>query len=214
MNYRDRAVEALRESEQKLRADLQALLTEAVVAEAYADIATIARIANALSDLRQQLLSEIGDGEQELTQPATNSPGGDRRSLAEEQRLRFRDPRREHYPQFLRDGDRLVKVAWSKKERGPYEHRAPRAVIQALVQAIQKNSGEGKLFQAAGVMPLKNAMREKFPSYQSYLALSWLREVGVISKRGREGYMLKRRAASAEKLARLWAELPVFESNE
>ena len=218
MEYRDRAIAALHAADQRVRADLRTIIVEAVAAEAYADVASIARIAGALSNLLRQLDSDVDGGESESALSAVRSLGAGQpdsvRAVAEGQKRHARKGSpREQYPQFLRDGDRLVKVAWSKKERGPYEHRAPRAVIQALVNAVQKNKGEGKLFQAGDVMPLKNSAHEEYPSYQSYLALNWLREIGVIRKKGREGYILQSRAATTDKLERLWAGLPLAEPN-
>ena len=233
MKYRDRAIAALRAAEQRLRADLQAIMMEAVAAEAYADVALIARIAEALPNLVPQFSSNGDDGDSandSASAAPQQSPSGVklfgadwpdsvRATAAEHLTIlqKFhprRGSRRDQYPRFLREGDRLVKLAWSKKERRPYEHRAPRAIVQTLVTAVQKKKGEGKLFQANDVMPLKTALDEEYPSYQSYLALNWLRDVGVIGKKGREGYVLKRHQATAEKLEQLWTALPVAESND
>ena len=228
MEYSDRAIDALRVAERKLRSDLQAIMVEAVAAEAYADVASIARIADALSNLVPQFAhGDNGGGKEAAPQRSASGiklfgaewPDSVRATPAEQatmlqQRQARGSSRRDQYPRFLRDGDRLVKLAWSKKQRGPYEHRAPRAVVQALVKAIQKKKGEGKLFQASDVMPLKNDQYEEYPSYQSYLALNWLRDAGAVGKKGREGYVLKPNAATTEKLERLWTALPATESIE
>lgn len=221
MEYIDRAVSAVKAAETAIRSQLQTLMLEAVTAEAYADVAAIAKIAEGLSfrsspnGARPTPLPS----DENLVSPNIKLLGADwpdsvRASASEElaalEKLRPRaGSRKDQYPRFLRERDRLVKVAWSKKERAPYEHRAPRDVVDALVEAIQKHKGENKLFQASDILPLKNRMHEEYPSYQSYLALNWLRDVGVIRKKGREGYVLRPSAATKERLAHLWAALPV-----
>jgi hypothetical protein len=224
MEYRDRAVEALHAAENRLRAELRTIIMEAVAAEAYTDVAAIARLAEGLSHIMPPTDGEANGGDEQQAPPTVKLFGADwpdsvRATAAEQiatmQTLHPRgSSRRDQYPRFLRDGNRLVKLAWSKKERAPYEHRAPREVVQALVDAVQRRKGENKLFQASDVMPLKNSMRDEYPSYQSYLALNWLRDAGVISKRGREGYVLRPNAATAEKLDALWTALPAAEVNE
>ncbi len=225
MEYRDRAVAAVRSAERKLREELRPIIMEAIEAEAYADVASIARIAGALSHLLRHVASDTYAVETDVLpsldelfetarlSSARTTPEGNATTIQKLLADRA-SSRREQYPRFLRDGERLVKIAWSKKDRAPYEHRAPHAVVHALISAVEKKKGEGKVFQAADVMPLKSAQNEEYPSYQSYLALNWLREVGVISKKGRQGYVLKPRAATAEKLGQLWTGLPVAESSE
>jgi hypothetical protein len=188
-------------------------MLEAVAAEAYADVAAIARIAANLSHLSSPNGAQLGSADEAAELSATPLSGQDGFDPEEEpapapKALLRGTTRRDQYPRFLRDGDRLVKLAWSKKERAPYEHRAPREVINALIVAVQKRKGENKLFQASDILPLKNALHEEFPSYQSYLALNWLRDVGVIRKKGREGYVLRPNAATPEKLESLWTALP------
>jgi hypothetical protein len=241
MSYTDRAVGAVQAAEHALRAELRTIIVEAVAAEAFADVASIARMAEALANLTRQFGSAaekqavVPGGRTAYGVRIIDFPGGDEpipadwtptafeahlpqsvRAASEGpvEKVRLRGSSRgDQYPRFLREGDRLVKIAWSKRKHGPYEHKAPRAVIQALVNAVQRQIGEGKLFQAGTLLPLKDALHEEYPSYQSYLALSWLRDVGVISKKGRDGYVLKPNTAKTEQLERLWLELPGEESD-
>ena len=82
-------------------------------------------------------------------------------------------------------------------------------VVQILIDAIKKKRGEGTLFEAADVLPVKNpSTRQELPSYQSYLALAWLRHEGVIIKQGRQGYVLRPATASPEHVTKLWEALP------
>ena len=200
MSYTDIAVEALRRAETALRD----IIAQALKANAYGELSKVASAADTVASLIGEL-----DGGARPPAPVSELDGNAATQRASTPtQTAARPARRNAYPRFLRDGDRLLKVAWSKKERQPYEHRAPQAVIQTLLNAVRQRKGEGKLFQAADVLPLKNANGEEYPSYQSYLALSWLRHVGVVTKKGREGYVVKTGAATPDKISRLWASLP------
>lgn len=198
MSYTDIAIEALKTAE----ATLREVITQALAANAYRELSRVASAADRIAALTAELDSgalppanhQVSAPTQTAARSATNA--GSRRNA---------------YPRFLRDGDRLLKVAWSKKERQPYEHRAPQAVIQVLLDTVRKRKGEGKLFQATDVMPLTNANGEEYPSYQSYLALSWLRHVGIVTKTGRDGYVVKKGAATQNVVDRLWMSLPTEE---
>jgi hypothetical protein len=100
-----------------------------------------------------------------------------------------------------------VKVAWSKKDRAEYEHRAPRRIVSVLLDAIRHKKGEGAVFESQDILPLMDAGRE-VPSYQAYLAMAWLREEGIIAKNGRNGYILKPSTATMERIDELWRTLP------
>jgi hypothetical protein len=214
MAYVDKASTVLRNAEQELRS----IITEAVAAEDYKEVVTIARIAEAIANLARHTAPPAPEAAPVIGKLIGPDWPDSIRATADEQigmlqAVRGGKPRRESYPRFLRDGDRLVKIAWSKKERAPYEHRAPKEIVQRLIEAIRKKKGEGKKFQAADVLPIKNAVSEEYPSYQSYLALYWLREVGVVTRIGREGYMLRPNAATQQRLDGLWDALPVVNAD-
>ena len=213
MAYTDRAIEALGVAE----ATLRDIIKEALAANAYRDLAKVASAVDKVAALVREL-----DGSTSVA-ILVNAPSGHEaqsqlpHALAIQPstapmrttgRSSIAASRRSAYPQFMRDGDKLVKVAWSKKERRPYEHRAPRAIIQALLDAVRKHKGDGKLFDATDVLPLLAENGEEYPSYQSYLALAWLRQVGIVTKKGREGYIIKPGMATTEQVARFWQSLP------
>lgn len=205
MSYIDRAVQVIKGAETALRD----IIAQALTANAYGELSKVASVADTVA----ALIGELDAGARStvpVDEPA-GTPAIQQTPTSTQAAVRANPPaasRRNAYPRFLRDGDRLLKVAWSKKERQPYEHRAPQAVIQTLLNAIRQRKGEGKLFQAADVLPLNNANGEEYPSYQSYLALSWLRHVGIVTKKGREGYVLKKGAATPDQISRLWTSLP------
>lgn len=212
MNYTSKAVEILARAAESLRE----IVTQAYTAKAYGDLSKVAGAVDAIADL----MRDIGSGEEPATAIAAASAvepqGLEAVALSAKQvvaptRGATTASRRAEYPRYYRDGDKLLKVAWSKKERRPYEHRAPQAVIQTLIEAVRKKKGEGKLFEAADILPLSAENGEEYPSYQSYIALAWLRHAGIIAKKGRKGYVIRPGSAAADKVARLWASVPTVE---
>jgi hypothetical protein len=127
---------------------------------------------------------EIGDAEASLQ--STVSRSGTRAIV------RPQSSKKGNYPRFLREGDYLIKVAWSKTERSEYEHKSPKGVLNALVPAIARFGAGGKRFTMDAVLPLKDASGSEVPDYQTYLCLAWLRTMGLIKQHGRQGYSLPR----------------------
>jgi hypothetical protein len=217
MSYRDKVYAVLRDAEQHIKA----IIADALADQSYGDVAALASVAEELSALVRQVSIDVpaspaGGVTNSAGSPARRPKDPNKAFGPSEHRIRevSRDiqpsatvePKRETYPSYLRDGDRLVKRAWSKKERQPYEHRAPRAIVEVLLDAIRKHRGDQRPFEAADVMPLYRSNGEEYPSYQSYLALGWLRHAGAIAK-GREGYLLKPRW-NEERIGQAWSTLP------
>jgi hypothetical protein len=113
------------------------------------------------------------------------------------------------YPKFFRRGDELVKVGWSKNDRKEYNHRAPRGVVDAVAAAIKQIGAKGRLFTGDEMLPLKDLTRGKsIPDYQAYVALAWLKDLGVVEQHGRRaGYSLVEEAPISGTIAASWPEL-------
>jgi len=119
-----------------------------------------------------------------------------------------RAPAKGEYPKFYRRGTQLVKVGWSKTERDEYEHKAPLPAVEALANAIDGRSHNGKTFTAEEFLPLKDPHEgSEFPGYQVYVALAWFKTTGMITQHGRSGYTLTKKAALAEAVRKAWSEL-------
>jgi hypothetical protein len=114
--------------------------------------------------------------------------------------------KKDGYPNFIREGNTLVKIAWSKTEGKPYEHKAPRGVLRALIQAITRVGADGERFTMEGLLPLKDGGTE-IPDYQTYLALAWLRRIGLITQHGRQGYSLPQDTDLDRETDRQWSQL-------
>lgn len=196
-------LEILSAAETELRAVIEQLLRDG----AYGDIATTARIADAVAQLKIVAISEeapphVSDERAGVYEIAEVSPPSARRASRSAK----------DYPKFSRDGDKLIKTAWSKRDRAEYEHRTPRRAVELLIEAIVKKKGEGRKFEAGDILPVKDpTTRKEIPSYQSYMALGWLRAEGLVTKKGRNGYVLKNGASSTERLNELWEALPIHQ---
>lgn len=112
------------------------------------------------------------------------------------------------YPFFTRDKDKLVKVGWSKKSREEYEHRTPHDAVLSFVKRLVEKVSPEEVFTAEELMPVLNTDSDEVPAYQVYLALKWFQHVGVIEKRGRDGYVL-RGVLTENSVGDYWASLPV-----
>lgn len=113
------------------------------------------------------------------------------------------------YPMFFGERDNLVKVGWSKKAREEYEHKAPKRTVFALTAALAEAGRNGRRFTMESVMPIKEPDSETaVPDYQAYLALAWLRALGLVVQHGRQGYTLTNVGLQGELLEHHWSGLP------
>jgi len=104
---------------------------------------------------------------------------------------KHRRPRRAEYPKFLREGDNLIKIAWSKKERAEYEHRASAKTLFMLIKTLAEAGANRRRFIMDDILPrIKSGEGGETPSYQAYLCLAWLKAVGLVTQHGRRGYSL------------------------
>jgi hypothetical protein len=90
------------------------------------------------------------------------------------------------YPRFERQGDRLIKVGWSKKDRAEYEHRTEKEIASA-VSLYLAEVPKDQTFRMDDLLPIEIDGNE-VPLYQAYLVLAWLRDRGLIGKQGKDGY--------------------------
>jgi hypothetical protein len=114
----------------------------------------------------------------------------------------------DEYPRFRREGQELVKVGWSKSDQKEYVHRAPRRALDAVVSAVKELGVRGEVFTSDAINPLKDPEGGVFPTYQVFVALGWLRRLGVIKQLGRKGgYVLTREMALDGTVDGSWEEL-------
>jgi hypothetical protein len=166
-------VSVLRDCERSLRA----LLADAASAGDYAEVQAIAELARAVAALAAgcEPAAEMPKGAIVAGKPDT-AP------------IRPVKPAKEEYPQFFRRGDELVKVGWSKKDKRRYHHRAPRRVVQATASAVRQAGSRGRSFTGDALLPLKDSdTGDALPAYQIYVALAWLKRLGLVKSIGQRG---------------------------
>jgi len=115
--------------------------------------------------------------------------------------------RREDYPRFFKKGNLLIKVGWSKREKAEYQHKAPRPVVETVVEALRSAARDQGPIAIPELLPLKSPSGEEVPSYQVYLCLAWLRRLGLIDPHGREGYTIKEPGTLARDVSLAWDAL-------
>jgi hypothetical protein len=111
------------------------------------------------------------------------------------------------YPKFVRDGDFLVKVGWSKSSREEYEHKAEKSDVFAVISAIAVAGSRGRSFQMEPLLPCKNSKSEKIPDYQAYLSLAWLRSLGLVEQQGRASYTIPMADSLQEDAGNQWRQI-------
>jgi hypothetical protein len=110
------------------------------------------------------------------------------------------------YPKFVREGDNLVKIGWSKSQRAEYEHKSPKRLLAVLCDSL--TSANGKRIMMHKVLPLKDPVTgSAFPDYQSYVCLAWLKSAGLVTQHGRQGYSLPKGIVLQKSVEALWANL-------
>ena len=193
-------------------ATLREMIAQCLAEKRYSDVAQIASLAEGTARLVRDNPERMPTVASPVLSPEPELPVAPRIGR---QAQPARKASKKGYPLFFRDGNRLVKIGWSKKTRSEYEHRASREVPALLVAAIRSKVGEGDLFAATDVIPLPvGADTESVPDYQAYLALKWLDMMGVVSKSGRDRYAFVPGVLDPNGLDELWQQLPTFKGRK
>jgi hypothetical protein len=193
----------------KAEGDLREIMRSALAEERYSDLAEVAPLASILSNLLRSV--EMNGTAKSSSGPAAadNSRQTVRTlSLAEKSRLiaSIEKPARknEEYPRFERDGDKLIKIGWSKKDRREYEHRVPKEIVLRVAEILRSAGDSRKTFAMDRLTPFKSSAGLKIPSYQVYLVLAWLRTLGAVQARGKDGYQVMDGRLDASHLNDAW----------
>lgn len=113
------------------------------------------------------------------------------------------------YPKFRRDGDKLVKIGWSKSQRSEYEHRAPKVVAHVLFGSMSHLDKRQFPVPVEKLLPLTDPLdNTEIPPHQVYLALGWLKSEGIVRQHGRDGYSLAVNGDASKIVEQRWAALP------
>jgi hypothetical protein len=190
-----RAIEILQQAERQLKG----LMTEATASGNYAIVVQIASLARSLSELAKNPETRFN------SRPKRNSPTFTRSAEKRGQSKR-KDVR---YPRFSYQGDTLIRVAWSRKERKEYIHKTTHRVLQALVAAISEAGKDGRVFQTDDILPIHDLDDgSPIPAYQAYVCIGLLKETGLIDQHGRQGYSVPRISELKGNLDSVLKQLP------
>ena len=181
-----KAFEVLQATETSLRR----LISEAALEERYDEVAWLVDLAKQVSHLVAR------NSNADDSNPDTSA----KLSASIEDRRKVRPPRPRstktlerapigNYPRFRTEKDRLVKVGWSKKKKSEYEHRAPKESMARVFDVIAQLS-LGDSFEVEALLPFAEKDSQPIPSYQLYIAIGWLRDVGFLKKCGRNDYAI------------------------
>ncbi len=116
---------------------------------------------------------------------------------------------RGEYPKFLRDGEEVLKIGWSKREKKVYRHKSPKRVVFLVSQALQRAGQHGERIVMDKVLPIHDPETDaEVPSYQAYLSLAWLRKEKLIVQHGRQGYSVPPNVNLTDAVEERWKLLP------
>lgn len=188
---------------QHCEAQLRGLASKAAAEGSYDLLARIGSTARSVSDLAREW--EPVAAASKAMPPAPES-GQDPASVASSRPRAGGASSSRAYPRFLRQGDDLVKIGWSKSDRKEYQHRAAHSVLVALRQSLLESSKRKKLFT---MDPLSRQLSTTgAPGYQAYVWLAWLRAVGLVQQHGRQGYTVSKPVTFEQDLEQAFAGMP------
>jgi hypothetical protein len=193
MDLKKRGENALNEAEAALRE----LAAEAAQEGQYDELGVLADVAQRVGDLARSLARVPSVDSDDV--PQRQTPRRRKRGSTSQ------------YPRFSRAGNLLVKTSWSKKKRDEYEHKAPHNAFLWMTQALTAADAVRRPVPMDDLLPVLADDGQEIPSYQAYLALSFLREQGIVTQVGRSGYKLAMPGPEAEAAARkAWEALEVY----
>lgn len=197
------AVKLLAECEQNLRR----LVAEAVGEGDYVSVMRITDWAKAIAALAAEGRSNLGPTSTSTAATRNETLRHSVSPAAQRDNHRARAAPGD-YPKFFRRGDELVKVGWSKKDRREYNHRASRGAIDAVAAAVRQLGAKGSMFTGDKLLPLMHADGSRIADYQAYVALAWLKQLGILEQRGRKsGYTLVEGKQIDSTLTAAWPQL-------
>lgn len=195
----NRATELLRKTEEKLRS----LVSEATNVGDYASVLTIAAWARTVNQLTKSALRR---------EPTAVTPTQSSQKLTGTTRAVTRNHSSRHsqnYPRFFRQGNQLVRIGWSKREKKEYRHKAPHSILKLLANAMAEKGKDGRVFSTEELLPLQeSAEAGQVPNYQAYAGISFLKQIGLIDQHGRQGYSIPRMSEFKNAVEGIWEKLP------
>lgn len=206
----DRPFKALTHCEEELRK----FAAEAAAKGDYDMLARLGATARAISEITREWQSGPTGPNSSAAAPIASRPEGAEQPGSDPGRPRGRggrSPASRAYPRFVRRGDELVKIGWSRKDRREYQHRAAHGVLAALRQTLLDSSKHRRLFTMEALERVLTVNKLVVPGYQGYVWLAWLRTAGLVKQHGRQGYSLVKPATFEKDVERVLAAVPAQE---
>lgn len=203
MDSEKRAAGILRQAE----ASLRELVSAAANAGDYANVVRIAAWAKALGDILKETPAKAACSAADIDVTAASAGKPQILTKAGKQ-VKPQRGARAQYPRFFRQGDQLVRIAWSKRAKKEYRHKAPYAVLQALITIMSDLGKDGQVFSTDEFLPIRDDDGNDIPSYQSYVGIALLKHTSLLDQHGRQGYSIPRLGDFADTVKALWRKLP------
>lgn len=205
MSAQASAMEILQEAEAKLASEIR----RALDGHDYSAVAELA----ALSDQLKAMVDALSEGltaDGSLATPTPRSREGRRQVHVSERskgatKSKPSKRKAQRYPRFAVDGDRIVKIGWSKKDSAEYLHKAERSAVDHLASSLRDLATAR--FTMDDLLPIKNGDGREIPSYQAYLVLAWFREWGAVRKEARGEYRLEVKELTPGAIDNRWKAL-------
>lgn len=208
------AVKQLKQAIESLGAEARRHLSEAASEGRFDDLSELTPIVKDIAGLVRRWASEpegiaVADGgqntagEKDAEAPADSHPN--KAAAVVSQKLNRKD-----YPRFVREKNDLVKLGWSPREKGPYEHRAPKGVLEAVAAVVLAKGKTGHRFGMEDLLQsiARTKVGDNLPSYQVYAVVAWLKWSGMVLQHGRQGYTVVRPKTFSDSVQAAWQALP------
>ena len=183
------------------------LIPKALAARRDDEAGQLMDLARMLADARcSRAVSESGVQCREAAPDGAATPRGPRPVRKRKAKARTKAS---PYPKFLREGNALLKLGWSRKGKAEYEHRAPREAVTAVAARVAEVASRQDRFTVEDFGDVRVAPGdEPVSGCQVYLCVAWFRRAGLVVQHGRRGYSLP--VTSAEfpsKVESAWGDL-------
>ncbi len=188
----EEAIEAVRTAERSVRQ----LVEQAMKEHRFDEVPAVLSVAKQLAEIDPIRTAEMGQTGSETQDPgSSNEPGRSATSVG--------------LPSFVREGDYLVKIGRSPSNERSYEHRAPRAALEAIAdRALALQALDEGPIKAEGMSDLRQHQDSlRIPGYQLYLVLGWFKQEGFLRRHGRKGYTVKSPKTLKDDISRAWEAL-------
>jgi hypothetical protein len=203
MTILNRASHLLQETEAKLRE----LVSDAATSGDYASVVQIASWARTLSELPNAKSTEkVSKIVRVPSHPQNGAKGPKQISLSK------RGQR--SYPLFFRQGDHVVRIAWSKSEKKEYQHKTAYAVLKLLAKSMAEKGADGRVFATEQFLPIRDIQNSEVPNYQAYVGIALFKQAGLIDQHGRQGYSIPRLGDFKDAVEAIWKKLPELQDNK